>query len=145
MSLKTRLLKKNKKPNNVEGNIYEAEENKCTWITLHLHLSPVQGWSIVQKYTDKGYWHSWALMVLRDNRGFLANPLQSWTGCSAWQKTIFTVEFWTAHDKVPHGSLLLKLKAAGAPKRSGDKIYKNKTKQNTVAEKQHPTREKCWV
>lgn len=45
------------------------------------------------------------------------------------------MEFWTAHDKVPHDSLLLKLKAAGAQNRRGEKIKNTAEKQCHAVEK----------
>lgn len=56
-----------------------------------------------------------------------------------------TAVLWTAHDKVPHDSLLLKLKAAGAQNRRGEKI-KTQLKNNVTLQRSvewGPRRDHC--
>lgn len=56
-----------------------------------------------------------------------------------------TAVLWTAHDKVPHDSLLLKLKAAGAQNRREEKI-KTQLKNNVTLQRSvewGPCRDHC--
>lgn len=66
-------------------------------------------------------------------------------GCSARQRGTATAVLWTAHDKVPHDSRRLKLKAAGAPNRREEKI-KTQLKNNVTLERSAewgPRRDPC--
>lgn len=98
-------------------------------VTLYLHLSVIQGWSTVRKCTDKGRWHlTWAVMVLRDNRGFLANSLQCFEQVAVYGK--IPCLLWS------FGQLMIKCHMAVCywnwnlrefQNRNGDKMSKNKT------------------